>query len=303
MSNVSRTASKNWLSLLLIFLFTFSVSLAGGRFVRSILVGNSVAETQEDTDIDVEQESSPRIAPAAIDLQPIINSWATGISGHVGVVVYDLDRNEITANYNSEAAFSTNDVRGLILAYDGYRQIDNGTEDADTIVISNLTYSDCLDAIVRENHTTCIEALLEDQTRAEHITEFLSELNMTQTTDFGQTTTATDLALLLRHIWEHDDLSLDSWARLQDSMLNQPAVDGIDWRQGLPNGFSTARIYDKSSGTQSTLGNWENYSDLALVDFVKHDRHFAVIVLSENLADLSSISRLGTLIEGKVIEE
>lgn len=303
MSNVSRTASKNWLSLVLIFLFTFSVSLAGGRFVRSILVGNSVAETQEDADVDVEQESSPRIAPTAIDLQPIVDSWVASTSGRVGIIVYDLDRGEIAASYGSDATFSTDDIRGLILAYDGYRQIDNGIENADTVIINGLTYSNCLDMMVRENHTACIETLLESPVRAERITNLLSSLDMTQTTDFGQATTATDLALLLRHVWEHNDLSLSSWAKLQDSMLDQPATDDIDWRQGLPSGFSTARVYDKASGTQSALRNWGSYSDLALVDFVKHDRHFAVVVLSENLTDLNSISRLGTLIEGKVIEE
>ena len=47
MNNVGRTASKNWLSLVLIFFFTFSVSLVGARFVRSILVGNNSIQYED----------------------------------------------------------------------------------------------------------------------------------------------------------------------------------------------------------------------------------------------------------------
>lgn len=303
MNNVSRTASKNWLSLVLIFLFTFSVSLAGGRLVRSILVGNSIAGTGENTDVNVEQESSPRITPAAIDLQPIIDSWAASASSQVGIVIYDLDRDEIAASYNPSTVFQADGVRGLLLAYDGYHQIDSGIKNADTLLVDDTTYGDCLDAMVRTSHPICVETLLDDSAEAERITNLLSQLDMVQTIDFGQTTTAADLALLLRHIWEHSDLSLESWAKLQDSMLDQPVADGADWRQGLPSGFSTARVYSKASGTENALGEWENYSDLALVDFVKHDRHFAIIVLSNGLDDISHLGYLGTLIEGKVIEE
>lgn len=301
MDNVGRTASKNWLSLILIFLFTFSVSLVGARFVRSILVGKTSAETKE-TSEDTESESTPRIAPAAIELQSIVNSWIPTVDGRVGLIIYDLDRDELSASYNPDESFATSDLYQLILAYDGYRQIDTGIEKSDTELAPDLDYNTCLDLMVRESNAICAEAITTDNLRSERITNLITSLGMSQTKNFGQTTTPDDLALFLKHLWQHNDLSLASWAKFQGSLLEPSNTDGIDWRQGLPNGFSTGRVYSKASGTMDTAGNWQTYADLALVDFVKQDRHFAVIVLSESVSDITNFSRLGTLIEGKVIE-
>lgn len=302
MSNVSRAASKNWLSLVLIFLFTFSVSLVGARFVRSILVGKSAAETPETAD-NTAQQPIANIPPDTIELQPIIDAWAENLDGRVGVAVYDLDRNELAATYNSSNFFPINDLLGLIVAYDGYRQISLGLENADS-PIGDTTYGDCLDLIVRASSPSCTESILADAAHSKRIADFLSELGMTQTAPaFSQTTTADDLAIFLKHVWQHDDLNLTSWAQLQDSMLDQPTTADTDWRQGLPSGFSTARVYSKSSNSVNVSDDSTSYGDLALVDFVKQDRHFAIVVLSENMPNINEFSRLATLIEGKVIEE
>lgn len=298
MNNVGRTASKNWLSLVLIFLFTFSVSLVGARFVRSILVGRSSAETKESATETPAQPEAHTI-PAAVALQPIIDSWADSADGRVSVLIYDLDRDELAASYNPDNVFSTNGATELILAYDGYRQIDNGIESATSDVIDDLSYGDCLETMARSDSSACAETILSDTLRSERITNFITNLGMTQTKDFAANSSANDLALLLRHIWQHSDLSLNSWAKLQDSLLNSNA----DWRQGLPSGFSTARVYSKAGGDTNGLDGWLSYTDLALVDFVKQDRHFAVVALGENISDPSIFSRLATLIEGKIIEE
>ena len=139
---------------------------------------------------------------------------------------------------------------------------------------------------------------------SKRIADFLSELGMTQTAPaFSQTATADDLAIFLKHVWQHDDLNLTSWAQLQDSMLDQPTTADTDWRQGLPSRFSTARVYSKSSNSVNVSDDSTSYGDLALVDFVKQNRHFAIVVLSENMPNINEFSRLATLIEGKVIEE
>lgn len=304
MNNVGRTASKNWLSLVLIFFFTFSVSLVGARFVRSILVGNnSVAETKDDSDND-DQGTPQQAIPSVIKLQPIIDSWITEIDNRVGLVVYDLDRDEIAASYNSDTAFLIGDLYQLIFAYDGYRRLDVGLERADSNIGYELNYSDCLNIMASTSASeTCATAFLADGYRSESAQSLINNIGMTGSSDFGQATTPNDLALFLQHVWQHDDLSLDSWAKLQASMLDLPEGSEIDWKQGLPSGFSTARVYSKASGTENDLGTWENYADIALIDFVRQNRHFAVVVLGENDVDPSDFSRLGTLIEGKVIEE
>ncbi len=305
MNNVGRTASKNWLSLVLIFFFTFSVSLVGARFVRSILVGNnSVAETKDNSNSNDDQDAPQQTTPSAIKLQPIIDSWIAEIDNRVGLVVYDLDRDEIAASYNSDTAFSTGDLYQLIFAYDGYRRLDVGLERADSNIGYELNYSDCLNIMTSTSASeTCATAFLTDSYRSESAQNLINTIGMTQSSDFGQVTTPNDLVLFLQHVWQHDDLSLDSWAKLQASMLELPEESEIDWKQGLPSGFSTARVYSKASGTENDLGTWENYADIALIDFVRQNRHFAVVVLGENGVDPSDFSRLGTLIEGKVIEE
>jgi len=304
MNNVGRTASKNWLSLLLIFLFTFSVSLVGARFVRSILVGRSAAETPDSLAETKEQTPSETALPAAIELQPIIDSWVATLEAEVGVAVYDLDRSEMTASHNLTKIFPTSNLNQFILAYDGYRQIDAGLQDANAAISGETSYGDCLNLMTRTADTVCTTAILADPEQAAHATNFITGLNMSETTDLGQNSTPNDYILFLQHVWQHPDLSLESWAKLQDSLLDQPGSDdGIDWRQGLPHGFSTARVYDKASGELSLDSSWATYADVALVDFVKTDRHFAIVVFSTNLQDTSEISRLGTLIEGKVLEE
>lgn len=295
MNNVGRTASKNWLSLVLIFLFTFSVSLVGARFVRSILVGNSLAETKESNEVPSIPDPAPAV-PDAIELQPILDSWLTNINDEVSVVIYDLDRNEVAASYNSDTVFPTSALNGLILAYNGYRQINIGAETLDS-------YGTCLNDLIQNNDIDCTESILGDPVRSERITEFITSVGMTQTTDFGRQATATDFSKLLQHLWRHEDLSLANWASLQDSMLGQQTLDSTDQRQGLPSGFSTARVYSKNGGEIDDTGTWLSYGDLALVEFVKTNRHLAIVVLGENLTDLSNISRLSTLVEGKVIEE
>lgn len=303
MNNVGRIASKNWLSLVLIFLFTFSVSLVGARFVRSILVGNSnnsVAETK-----DAEEETTTYNGkPDAIRLQGIVNSWIAETDGRVGLAIYDLDRDEIAANYNPDESFAVGNIYQLALAYDGYRRIDTGLEKSETNIGYEINYGDCLNLMVRDSHDTCANVFLTNDERAASLSDLYTKLEMAETTDFGQVSTPNDLVKLLKQIWKHEDLSLLSWAKLQDSMLEQAEpTNDIDWRQGLPSGFSTARVYSKASGELSELGGWTTYGDLALVDFVKSGRRFAIVVLGENGADPSDFSRLGTLIEGKVLEE
>lgn len=305
MNNVGRTASKNWLSLILIFLFTFSVSLVGARFVRSILVGNnnSVAETNTESD-DKTQNTPQQQAPDAIKLQALVDSWVNELDYTVGLVVYDLDRGEVTASYRPDMQFSTSDLYQLIFAYDGYRRLDVGLERADSNIGYELNYSDCLNIMVSTSASeVCATAFLADNYRSESALNLMNSIGMAQSPDFGQVSTANDWTLFLQHVWQHDDLSLNSWARLQASMLEPTKDNELDWKQGLPSGFSTARVYSKASGTKTELGAWENYSDVALVDFVKQGRHFAVVVLGADGTDPSDFSRLGTLIEGKVIEE
>jgi len=304
MNNVGRTASKNWLSLILIFLFTFSVSLVGARFVRSILVGDnrSIAETKPEP--DETQNTLQQKTPDAIKLQPLVDSWVAELGYEVGLVVYDLDRGEVAANHNPDNAFSTSDLYQLIFAYDGYRRLDVGLERADSNIGYELNYGDCLDIMASSSTSEiCATAFLTDGYRSESALNLMNNIGMTGSSDFGQVSTASDLILFLQHIWQHDDLSLDSWAKLQASMLEPTGENEVDWKQGLPSGFSTARVYSKASGTQTEFGTWEKYSDIALVDFVKQGRHFAVVVLGAEGTDPHDFSRLGTLIEGKVIEE
>lgn len=247
-----------------------------------------------------------------IDLQPIVDQWVATyqLEARAGVMVYDLDYSRTAASFHADEVFNVASLYKLLFAYDGYRQIALGLTDPDAFYTSTstkgrLTYSQCLDLMIRESYNGCADKIASDRTNVARVANLMQELGMTNTSNLGLQSTAADLTLLLRAYYRHSELTDDLWAPLANSMLHQPPAAGdsgeiYDWRQGLPAGFSDhVKVYNKV-GWEWNGSSWNIYTDAAILDFVDLDRHYTVVVITRNLSDYTIITQLGRMLEDAI---
>lgn len=264
--------------------------------------------------IDVPEPDLPGVGEITeakfTNLQPVVDQWLRQFSGSasIGVMIYDLNNSRTAASYKADEVFNVASVYKLLFAYDGYRQISLGVDQADQHFITtadkgSLTLSQCLDLIIRESYNGCADPLAQNPTRISRVNNLIREVEMTNTSNIGLQTTAADLTKLLRYYWRHTDLNSDTWTQLADSMLNQPIVDGNNWRQGLPSGFSSAvKVYNKVGWEWNGADRWNIYADAAILDFTDLKHYYTMVVITNNaISDSSKISQLGRMIEDEVI--
>lgn len=305
---MARMLSKNWLRLLLIFFTAFGVTLIGSMIIKSLL-------HQSRTNIEAPKDDAPAvpdtpapeeavIIPTFIDLQPVVDGWLRTAPGNVGLMIYDLDNDQVAAASSATRVFNTASVYKLFFAYDGYREIDAGRDSGTAVFTTTadkgqLTVLACLDLIIRESYNGCADPLRADSTRFARAEALARELGLTHTSSAGLYSSAEDLTRLMIRYWQHPDLSEVSWNAILDSMLNQPPTT-YNWRQGLPAGFTTTTVYDKV-GWNYTGSYWSIYNDVAFLVFPEQNRHYIMIILTENFPTYAPITQLGTLIESAII--
>ena len=89
------------------------------------------------------------------------------------------------------------------------------------------------------------------------------------------TSSAADVAKIMRLFYEHPDFSDETWEKIADSFKNQPAK----FRRGLPSGFSdSATVYNKVGWLGDGKGTWNYYSDAAIVNL--NNKNYIVVVLN-----------------------
>ena len=87
-----------------------------------------------------------------------------------------------------------------------------------------------------------------------------------------------------------------------DSFLNQPKTE-YDWRQGLPSGFSRAKVYNKVGWDYNPSGRyWNIYHDAAIIEVPEKNRHFIVVVMTSQVT-FQKIAELGSNIEKAFYQE
>lgn len=308
---MGRMISKNWLRLLLIFFTAFCLTLVGGVVIKTLLHNNVNEENAASSDTKPSPDEVPPVeieptVPEFIDLQPVVDEWLATAPGNVGLMIYDLDNNQVAAASNANRVFNTASVYKLFFAYDGYREIDAGRDVGTAVLITTpdkgqLTVSACLDLIIRESYNGCADPLRADPERFARAEALAAELQLGHTSSAGLYSSAADLTELMKLYWRHPDLSAESWAAIQDSMLNQPKTT-YNWRQGLPSGFSVAEVYDKV-GWNYTGSYWSIYNDVAFLVFPEQNRHYIMVVLTENFPTYAPLVALGTIIENAIISE
>lgn len=307
---MKRIITKNWLRLTLIFLISFSVTLVSARSLRLIIHWSGMSPDSNATDeaslapAEDQTTSAEQTLPDFLDLQPIVDEWAADLPSNVGasVIVYDLDHQQTAATYNADQVYFSASLYKLFLAYDGYARASTGEINLNDQLLPDHTYGECLDLMIRESDNTCAEAMLDTPGQAERTQQLIDRLSLTNTTRQATYTTANDITKLLELYWDHPDLNAETWTRLSDSMLNQPPVEDLDWRQGLPQGFTTANVFAKVGWTHDDQSNlWTVYHDAIIADFSALQRHYIVVVMTKNLANANPLIDLGEDLENTIL--
>lgn len=292
--------------------FTFTL-LISNNIVSSITQqGNATQDGLATNSPDQDTYDPPsQSTPTFIDLQTVVNSWSSKVRAKVGLMIYDLNNNKIAAELNADQVFSTASIYKLFFAYVGYQDIDSGYIDPDqSFAITNdyradtYTFSECLDLMIRESYNGCADPIRSNQRLYRRAENLISELELSNTTDGGLFSTPADLTTFLRFLYNEHDLSAQSWANFQDSMLNQPPTtvneDTVyDWRQGLPTGFSDdVKVYDKVGWAWHET-YWTVYNDAAIVEFPDLNRHYIIVLLTADLHEDPplSLQQLGAKLE------
>ncbi|MBQ6605519.1 serine hydrolase [Candidatus Saccharibacteria bacterium] len=273
----------------------------------------TVVETEKDLSDAPEAEKSP---PSLINFQETLDSWAASLpkSVNYGVLVYDLDNEKTVGELNADQIFNLASLYKLFVVYEGYRRVDSNEWDGSGKIAGNYTISECLDLSIRESNSTCAESLLARIGESSLEAILNNNYNLKNASVENLTSSPRDFAKFLKLVYTHESLSDATFAKLLDSMLNQPATksdlcDGsCDWRMGLPSGFSaSAKVYNKVGWSYDPEEKiWKIYNDAALVSFPDKNRNYAVVVLTENLpassASVTTLTSLASALETLISE-
>lgn len=301
---VNRTRDKSsfiiFLALLGLFVMSFTLII--------FCLASPNSDTEDVAQLDTEESASVPSAETEveeekeiekIDFQPIVDEWADSMGGNKSVLIYDLDRDEVAAEYNTEEYYNTASLYKLFVVYEGYRRVQNGEWDADEKVgYTGYTMSECLDLAIRESYSPCAETLwaMIGHDELDEIIE--NDFEIVNSNVSVLLSNAKDVTKMMKIFYEHKDITdEDLVARMKDSFLNQPKTT-YDWRQGLPSGFSDeVNVYNKVGWDYNAdAGYWNIYHDTAIVEFPEKDRHFIVTVMT-NKVPYQKIRDLGTMIE------
>ena len=254
--------------------------------------------TQVEAEPADEEPEEPEAPISAIDFQPVVNNWVNTTGGNRSVLIYDLDRDELAGSYNADESYSTASLYKLFVVYEGYRRVQSGEWSADTIAgRTGHTILECLDLAIRESNSNCAETLWSMIGRDILNRLVRDEFGTTNTDVSSLVSTPSDILTMMKIFYAHKEIKDESLvATMKDSFLNQPVTE-YDWRQGLPRGFSKANVYNKVGWDYNPEKKyWNIYHDVAIVEFPEENRHFAVVVMT-NQVPFQKIRQLGTEIE------
>lgn len=298
----------------LILILSFTLTLV----ICCLLFPNS--STDNHTDIDV-SAFLPEIAIPdtneqnklnRIDFQPIINEWVNKTGGRRSVLIYDLDREEIVGAYNENDEYNTASLYKLFVVYEGYRRVQEGSWNGDEPAGSTgYSVSECLKLAISRSHSECAETLWKRIGKKSLDKIIVEDYGITDSDISSLVSNPSDIMQIMKLFYEHpeikDEKLVDS---MKDSFLNQPVTE-YDWRQGLPSGFSVAKVYNKVGWNYIPDERyWDIYHDAAIVEFPENvsdngeaspARHFIVVVMTSRVP-FQKIRDLGRTIESAVLE-
>ena len=265
--------------------------------------------TEVEESVQEPEEPAGPVLPERIDFQPVVDAWVASVGGNRSVLIYDLDRGEVVGAYNTAEDYGTASLYKLFVVYEGYTRVENGEWDGEAKAGSTgYTINKCLDLAIRESYSPCAETLWAMLGHDALDTIIETKYGITGSDISRLVSNVGDITKMMQRFYEHPDFKDE--ARLNamwDSFLNQPETT-YEWRQGLPSGFSRARVYNKVGGAYNVAGRyWDIYHDAAIVNFPEGEvsglspeggRNFIVVVMT-NKVDYPDIARFGKMIEEK----
>lgn len=270
-------------------------------FVLSYFLNKNTPSETNTAIVEPESEPEPEpevVLPDKIDFQPIVDEWAQSVGGNRSVLIYDLDRDEVAGEYNTKEGYGTASLYKLFVVYEGYRRLQSGEWQADEPAGSTgYTILKCLDLAIRESYSPCAETLWAKigQSNLDGIIE--NDFKITNSTISKLVSNPEDIMKMMKIFYERPEITDASLVDvMKDSFLNQPTTT-YNWRQGLPSGFSKAKVYNKVGWDfNPNTNSWNIYHDAAIVEFPEQNRHFIVVVMT-NQVPYQQISKLGSMIE------
>ncbi len=237
-----------------------------------------------------------------INLQPVVDRWVSSYSygfAEAAVEIFDVDYNRVVAGYRANAVMYPRSLYKLFYVYDAYAQIDAGIDSPDQEYINGRSLGQCLDIIIRYSDNPCAEKMVDnDPPRLARVGQLINTLGLSNTQANGLKTSAHDISLLLQHYYRHPEWSNNSWQEFRSSALGQ----SWNYRKGLPSGFTTATVYDKT-GFGYGSGGVNVYNDAAMVEFLTGSgvRHYIVVAMTTNPTSYSLLTKLGTMLETAIL--
>lgn len=291
--------NKKWsriIFLLLLGIFLVTLTLIICILIKTHLdskdVINEFNEILDDGEISYSQTIKE------INFQPIIDTWARSTNGDKSVVIYDLELNKLVGSYNISEKYNTASLYKLFVVYEGYRRLQNGEWDKNTLAGSTgYTILECLDKSIRESYSPCAETLWAMIGHTELDEIMRNNFKITDSDISALISTPNDILKIMKLFYDHSEIEdAEYLAVIKDSFLNQPTTE-YNWRQGLPSGFSEkVKVYNKVGWDYNENGYWNVYHDAAMVEFAEENRHFIVVVMTSRVP-FQKIRALGTEIE------
>ena len=281
-------------------------------FAISALIAHHEDNQSASSNIDSTPVTAPTNKPDFIDLQSTLDEWINSTPGAKGVIIYDLDHDRVSAQYQPDDIFATASLYKLFPVYTGYTAVEKGQFNSTTKLADGHTISECLDLALRESNSTCAELLVKS-IGADQIQQSANEWGTVSTNVSGLQSTPSDIIKVLQKYYHHPELSADTYAKILDSMLNQPVThselcDGYcDWRQGLPSGFTdpATKVYNKVGCDYNPDGYWNLYHDAAITEISSNlddtPHHYAIVVMTSKINPIK-LAALGAKIEKKVLD-
>lgn len=270
-----------------------------GIVVALLLTGQQQSPTNQPEQPATSEPTEPSSAKQPIDLQFAVDQWTSIISGTAGVMIYDLDNKIVVARHNENESFNIASLYKLFVMLEGYLRIARGQWSGDEPYLGNWTRLKCLNLMISESNSPCAEKMWGEIGKAELDEIYRAKGFGTATNISSITSTPAEILKLMQLIWQHAGLNEEYWSAIRDSLLIQPTTTH-NWRQGLPSGFSNAKVYNKVGWYSADGRKWSLYHDAAFVEFPDLDRHYIVVVLTKNVSP-NEIVRLGRNIEAAVL--
>lgn len=294
-----------------LFLVILGILVATGVVVAGILIKTRVPEEDSTSDTTSESFDSgdegsayensaiTEVEVAKVDFQPVVDEWAASVGGNRSVLIYDLERDEVVGEYNPKEDYGTASLYKLFVVYEGYRRVEAGEWNGDAMAGSTgNTILKCLDLAIRESNSECAEMLwaMIGHDRLDKIVR--DDFKIVNSDISRLVSNPEDIMEMMKIYYVHPDIKDATLvAQIKDSFLVQPVKNYYDWRQGLPSGFTKANVYNKV-GWDWNGSSWNIYHDAAIVEFAEEDRHFIVVVMT-NQVPFQRIRDLGKMIEDK----